>query len=77
MWIIEATTGIDHNLYHFECSGILTHLQLYLENGDDLSEIARRCQRVAAIIKRAAESDKLKTDEHLSHAIEELQVYVT
>jgi len=68
---------MNHNLYCFLFSGILIHLQLYMENSDDLSEIARRCQRVAAVIKRAAESDKLKTDEHLSHAIEELQVYVT
>jgi len=46
---------------------------MYLENDDDLSEIAKRCQRVAVVIKRATESDKLKTDEHLSDAIEELQ----
>jgi len=50
---------------------------MYWENGDDLSEIARRCQRVAVIIKRATESDNLMTDSHLFNAIEELQGFVT
>jgi len=48
---------------------------MYLENGDDLSEIAKRCQRVAVVVKKAAESDKLKKDEHLYSAIVDLERY--
>ena len=70
---IEATTGMFWKLHCFRRLGALTYRQMYLENGDDLSEIAKRCQRVAVVIKRAAESDKLKTDEQLFHAMEELQ----
>lgn len=47
--------------------------QTCLDNGDDLTEIAQRCQRVAVVVKRSAESDRLKTDEHLMTAIGELQ----
>lgn len=47
-----------------------------MKNGDDLSDIATRCQRVAAIIRKAAENDKLQDNGDLMKATLSLREYV-
>jgi len=47
-----------------------------MQNKDDLSDIAERCQRVAVIIKKAMESGSLPKDGELEKAIDKLKMCV-
>jgi len=44
-----------------------------MKNADDLSDIAKRCQRVALIIRDVIEKDQLKQDDDMMKAIVKLR----
>jgi hypothetical protein len=56
-------------------SEVLIPVQDYMSNEDDLSDIATRCQRVAVIIRKAVENDRLQNGD-LTKAILRLHKYV-
>jgi len=56
----KAASSDYQSIYHAEQFAHSRGLQGFMQNEDDLHEIAKRCQRVAVIIKNTADNGNLK-----------------